>query len=144
MILENWCRFLDYCKIPLDKTKIDPNRLLEILNSINTSIRFKIETRDKELPFLDIIIKRNDVKIRMDIYFKPTDTRRCFPFPSIHPNNCKENIPFPLVQRLCTIVGDQQHKLRHMSKLKENLKKYDYPINITTKWHQESPRNSSK
>ena len=54
-ILENWCRFLDDCETPLHKTKIDPNRLLEILNSINPSIKFTMETSDKELPFLDIL-----------------------------------------------------------------------------------------
>ena len=42
---------------PLDKTKIDPNRLLEILNSINPSIYFTMETSDKKQPFLDILIK---------------------------------------------------------------------------------------
>ena len=51
-ILENWYRFLDYCETPLDKTKIDPNRLLEILYFINPSIKFKMETSNKELPFL--------------------------------------------------------------------------------------------
>ena len=61
-ILENWCWFLDHCKIPLGKTKIVPNRLFEILNSINPSIRFTLEASDKELPFLDIFIKRNDDK----------------------------------------------------------------------------------
>ena len=41
-ILENWCRFLDDCETPLDKTKINSNRLLEILNSINHSIKFTL------------------------------------------------------------------------------------------------------
>ena len=27
-ILKNWCRFLENCETPLDKTKIDPSRLL--------------------------------------------------------------------------------------------------------------------
>ena len=76
----NWCRFLDDCETPLCKTKIDQNRLLEILNSINPSIKFTMETSDKELPFLHILIKRNDDKIWTDIYFEPTETRRCLPF----------------------------------------------------------------
>ena len=40
-ILENWCCFLDDCETPLDKTKIDPNKLLEFLNSINSSIHLQ-------------------------------------------------------------------------------------------------------
>ena len=87
-ILENWYWFLDDCETPLDKTKIDPNRLLKILNSTNPSIKFTMETSDKKLPFLDILIKINDYKIWLDIYFKPTGTRRCLPFSSSHPNHC--------------------------------------------------------
>ena len=68
----------------------------------------------------------------MDICFKPTDTRRCLPFSSSHPNYCKKTIPFTLARRICTIVENQQQKLRHLSELKENLKIYDYPVNIAT------------
>ena len=61
----------------------------------------------------------------MDGYlFKVNRYFRCLPFSSSHPNHCKKNI--------CTIVEDQQQKLRHMSELKENLKKYDNPFNIIT------------
>ena len=35
---------------------IDPNRLSEILNFINPSIKFTMKTSDKELPFLDVLI----------------------------------------------------------------------------------------
>ena len=90
-ILQNWSRFQYDCKTSLDKTKIDPKRLLEIHSSINPSIKFTMKTGSKELPFLDILIKRNNSKIWMDIYFKPTDTRRCLQFSSSHPNHCKKN-----------------------------------------------------
>ena len=86
-----------------------------------------MDASDKELPFLDILIKENDDKIWMDIYFKPTDTRRCLQFSSSHPNHCNKNIPFTLARRICTIVENQQQKLGHLSEFKENLKKYDYP-----------------
>ena len=51
-ILENRYQFLDDCETTLDKTKIGSNRLLEILNFINPSIKFKMETSNKELAFL--------------------------------------------------------------------------------------------
>lgn len=41
-------------------------------------------------------------------------------------------------------MKNQQHKLRHLSELEENLKKYDYPVNIITnriKTDQENPQN---
>ena len=69
---------------------VDPSRLLEILNFLNLSIKFTTKTNDKELPFLDILIKRNDDKIWTDIYFKPRDTHRCLPFSLNHLNHCNK------------------------------------------------------
>ena len=109
-ILNNWNRFLDDCEIPLDKTKIEPEKLLKVLNSINPAIQFTMETSDSQIPFLDILIKRSDNKIWMDIYFKPTDTHRCLPFSSNHPSHCKRNIPFTLARRICTIVENERQK----------------------------------
>ena len=93
-ILENWCRFLDDYKTLLHKIKTDSSRLLEILNSINPSIKFAMETSNKELPFLDILIKKNDGKIWMDIYFKLTHTHRCLAFSCSHPKYCKRTYHF--------------------------------------------------
>ena len=59
-ILENWSRFLDDCQTPLDKNKVKPEELLETLNSVNGAIQFTMEFSDKEIPFLDILIKRDN------------------------------------------------------------------------------------
>ena len=91
-----------------------------------------METSDKELPFLDILIKRNDDKIWMAMYFKPTETRLFLPFSSSHPNHFKKNISFTLARRICTLVQNQQQKLENLSELKKNLKIYDYPVIIIT------------
>ena len=135
---------VDDCKTPLGKTKIDPNRLLAILNSLNHSIKFTMESSNKELLLLTILIQRSDDKIWMDIYFKPTDTRRCLQFSFIHPNYCQKDIPLTLARRICTIVENQQKKLEHLSKSKEILKKYDYPVYIITNRIKETPKNSAK
>ena len=87
-----------------------------------------METSNKELPFLDILIERNNDKTWMDIYFKSTDTRRCLPFSSIHPNRCKKNIPFTLARKIFIIVENQQQELRHLSELKQTLKNMTTPL----------------
>ena len=51
---------------------------------------------------------------------------------SMKNNHCKKNIPYTLPRRICTTVENQQHKLNHLSELKKNLKKYDYPVNVIT------------
>ena len=64
---------------------INPNDLLSIINSINPSIQFTIEYSKDAIPFLDILIERNNDKIWMDIYYKATETHRCLPFSSNNP-----------------------------------------------------------
>ena len=66
------------------------------------------------IPFLDILIKRNNDKIWMDIYYKSTDTHRCLSFSSNHPNHCKKNIPFTLARRICTIFENTEAKMKHL------------------------------
>ena len=67
-IFENWSRFFDDCETLLEESKI--NDLLDILNSINPSIQFTMEYSKDAIPFLDILIKRNNNKIWMDIYYQ--------------------------------------------------------------------------
>ena len=48
------------CQTSLDKSTVKPEELLETLNL--------------EIPFLDILIKRENSGIWMNLYHKPTDT----------------------------------------------------------------------
>ena len=58
----------------------DPKKFLDILNSINPSIMFKMEISVKELSLLDILIEIYGDKKWMDLYFEPTDSLM---FPSL-------------------------------------------------------------
>ena len=88
--------FLDDCYTVSRSSQISHGELLLTINSINSSIHFTIEYSKDQIPFLDILIKRNENGIWIDLYHKPTDTQRCLPFTSSHPNHCKLNIPFCL------------------------------------------------
>ena len=83
------------------------------------------------IPFVDVLIKRNNDKIWIDIYYKPTDTHRCLPFCSNHPNHCKKYIPFILAHRVCTIAENTEENMKHLENLKMNLSKYQYPKQLT-------------
>lgn len=93
-VLESWCHFRDDCETPLNKTKIDSNKLLEFLNSFNLSMTFTVEKSNKELLFLDILIKRDDVKIWIITCFNPTETLWGLHLSSSHLNPilCKKKI----------------------------------------------------
>ena len=83
------------------------------------------------IPFLDILIKRNNDNIWMDIYYKLIDTHRCLHCSSNHPNHCKKNIPFTLARRIWSIAENTKAKMKHLENLKINLSKYQYPKQLT-------------
>ena len=121
-ILENWSCFLDDCQTPLDKNKVKTDELLETLNSVNEVIQFIMEFSDKEIPFLDILIKRDNSGIWVDMYHKSTDTQRCLPYSTSHPKHYLKNIPFVMARRICTIVENDSLKNKQLRKLKENFR----------------------
>ena len=122
----------------LRSSQSSPEELLLTLNSINTSIHFIMEYSKDQIPFLDILIKRNENGIWMDLYHKPTDTQRCLPFTSSHPNHCKRNIPFCLARRICTIAENNAEKLKNLENLKTNLSKYHYPDSLIKQGFQKA------
>ena len=62
----------------------------------------------------------------MVVYYKSTDTHRCLPFSSYHPNHCKKNIPFTLACPICTIVENTEAKMKYLLNLEMNLSKFQY------------------
>ena len=130
-IFENWNYFLDDYETLLKENQISPNDLLSILNSINPTLQFTMEYSKDAIPFVDILIKHNNDKIWMDIYYKPTDTHSCLHFPSNHCKYCKKNMAFTLVLRICTIVENTEAKMEHS----ENIK---IPKTINWVWYRQS------
>ena len=56
----------------LRSSQISPEELLLTLNSINPSIQFIMEYSKDQIPFLVILMKRNENGIWMDLYYKHT------------------------------------------------------------------------
>ena len=90
-----------------------------------------MEKSQTRLPFLDIMINKSGTKIWMDIYNKPTDSKRYVPFTSNHPRHCLTNIPFSLARRICTIVENENVKEKCFKELKRTLLEQKYPKSLT-------------
>ena len=129
---------MDDCYIVLRSSQISPEELLLTLNSINPSIQFTMEYSKNQIPFLEILIKRNENSIWMYLYHKPTDTQRCLPFTFSHPKHCKQNIPFCLARRIFTIAENNAEKLKNLENLKTNLSKYHYPDSLIKQGFQKA------
>ena len=85
---------------------------------------------DKEIPFLYILIERDDSGIWMGLCHKFTDTQRCLPYSTSHPKQCIKNIPFVMARHICTIVENNSVKNTHLRDLKENFRIYGYPKKV--------------
>ena len=130
-IEEAWGCFLDDCEIPLDEGKVKPEALRDVLNSIHPKIQFNKEHSKEMVPFLDVLVRKEGDRIWMDLYTKPTDTKRYLLYGSAHPKHCKINIPFSLARRICTIVESEQVKEKHLRELKDRMQKY--PLEVINK-----------
>ena len=80
-----------------------------------------MEKSQTRLPFLDIIINKSGTKIWIDIYNKPTDSKRYVPFTSNHPRHCLTNITFSLARRICTSVENKNVKQKRFKELKKEI-----------------------
>ena len=127
---QNWKRFLDDCFIFLRLSLIKPNELLEVLKNINSAMQFTMETSDTQLPFLDDMIDKEGKKVFMDIYSKPTDSKRYVSFKSNHPKHCLKNIPFSLARRICMIAEKDSLKEIKLKALETILLEQHYPERI--------------
>ena len=79
-----------------------------------------MEKSQTRLPFSDIMINKSVTKIWMDIYTKPTGSKRYVPLTSNHPPHCLTNIPFSLARRMCTTVENENVKEKLFKELKRH------------------------
>ena len=127
---QNWKRFSDDCYVFLRLSLIKPNELLDVLNNINPAIQLIMETSDTQLPFLDTMINKEGKKIFMDIYSKPTDSKRYVSFKSNNPKHCLKNIPFSLPRRICMIAEKDSLKEIKLKEVEAHLLGQLYPERI--------------
>lgn len=65
---------------------------------------------EKELPYLDILVIKEGMKITTDLFYKKTDSHQYLIFDSCHPSHTKRNIPFNMARRICIIVVDEERR----------------------------------
>ena len=131
-IFQNWKRYLDDCLILWPGTEEDMDKLKSIINNIHPDIQFTSESSQTELPFLDILIKKGNMgtTIETDIYYKPTDSKQYLLFNSCHPKHVRTNVPYNLARRICTIVSNEQTKLKRLNELKSFLEQRLFPSGL--------------
>jgi hypothetical protein len=123
-----WLRYLDDCFCIWQHGEAELNKFFFHLNSCNDNIKFTMEKSNKEIPFLDMLVKINDNTIETDLYSKDTDSNNYLLYSSAHPLACKNSIPFSQflrVRKICTHLRDFD---RNAIKLGTHFKRRGYPL----------------
>ena len=119
-----------------------------MLNSLHDSIKFTVEYDNVKLPFLDVLVYKQNNKLNTDIFYKATDTNQYLNFNSCHPKHTKTNIPYSLARRICCIVSDADIKTKRLKVTLEPQNEsyfftYIESIQVIMQTHQISAFNSA-
>ena len=78
-----WLRYIDDTFVVLKKTEV--GSFHKFINNIEDSIKFTVEQEvENAIPFLDVLIIRNNGQLTTKAYKKPTHTTRYLNFNSCH------------------------------------------------------------
>ena len=102
--------------------------MLEHLNTQNAAITFTMEVeKDGKLPFLDGEIGRENARLNLSVYRKPTQSGRYLNFNSHHPISAKCSTADALFNRAELITTDATQKDEEFRKVTQKLLANDYP-----------------
>ena len=107
------------------------NKVFEILNNMNTHLKFTTVSSKDEITFLDlIIIIKNTGHIETDIFYKETDGHQYLHFGSCHPRHVKRNIPYNMMYRITRLVSNEERREFRFKEMEEWLSSLGYPRNL--------------
>ena len=125
-----WKRYVDdsFCVIKRNAV----SSFHDSLNSVDQHISFTIEHESNgKLPFLDTLITRDNGKLVVDIYRKPTHTDRYLDFNSHHDKKHKTSTAETLLHRALNLPNTQDGRNRETARVCAALHSNGYPSKIT-------------
>ena len=102
-----WCRYIDDIFLIWTHGMDNLQEFISHLNTCHPTIKFTSEISETHVPFLDILISKNQNHINTDLYCKPTDTHNYLLFTSCHPWTCKNAIPYSQFLKIRRICNDE-------------------------------------
>jgi len=114
---EEWKIFVDDVFTKWSHGKENLEEILTHINSLSSHIKFIIEVqKDKQLPFLDILLSKKDRNLSSKVYRKKTHTKRYLHINSHHHPKPKYGIIKILTTRTSRISDPDhlKHELNHL------------------------------
>ena len=90
------------------------------------------EESNRKLVFLDTLLKRNNGKISVVIYVKPTDTDQYSNYSSHHQTSCKESVVYSFFNRAYFIITKKDDLTKGNARIKGALDENRYQENIAS------------
>ena len=125
-----WGRYMDDILVIWNYGESEIEGFLEHLNNLGGELIFTIEKEtENKLPFLDILIHRNNNELAFSIYRKPTSNNRYLSFTSNHPIQVKRGVVISLVDRVLKLASPE-YISNELIFIKDILVGNGYPENM--------------
>ena len=137
-----WEWFVDDIYSILKRTYLE--NLFHHINNLHQNIQFNIEEESNgELAFLDTLLKRNNGKISVLVYMKPTHTDQYLHYSSHHLTSCKESVVSSLFNIAYSIITSKVDIHKENATIKQLLKENGYQESIICKIFKRITNNHS-
>jgi hypothetical protein len=123
-----YVRYIDDCFLIWHHTLEELHEFVEHLNAQVPTIKFTVEISEKQVSFLDVMVKKVNNRIVTDLYTKPTDSHDYLLYSSSHPQRCKDSIPYSQFLRLTRICSEERDFDRHVINLSSHFLRRGYPL----------------
>ena len=127
-----WKRYVDDC-LSLVSDDFDLNDFLNFINSFYPSLKFTFEwSKNRKIPFLDILIENCDTHLKFDVFRKETHSESYLHYFSYASESIKIGLAQSLFLRAYRIC-DQDFLTKEIDHVKRALSKLAYPEKILNK-----------
>jgi hypothetical protein len=126
-------RYVDDYLVIFD-SELNIDDLLLTFNSEHQNIELTMEMENEgQIPFLDMLLKRENGQISITVYRKPTDTHYTTPFDSNHAYNTKFANALGMFRRALRYCTNDTLLNKELNTIFSILKNQNYPIHLINK-----------
>ena len=127
-----YIRYVD--DICIGVSKFSQLMKLKYLFESHSVLKFTYETEIcKQIPFLDVLLKRTTNKICTSVYIKPTNPGECLNYESVCPDRYKDGVINSLLHRSYKLCNSWDSFHDEIFRIKQLLVNNNFPMNIIDK-----------
>jgi hypothetical protein len=131
---EIYHRYVDDVFLIMNGTQKDISKFNKFMNNLETSIKFTVEVQENnKLPFLDVMIERQDSLLITYVYHKPTDTGLYLKWTSNQPKQYKINLIKCLCNRAVKLCSSELLLRNELDHYRKTFLANGYPPNVIKK-----------